>query len=491
MQYSESLIPLIIILVALAGFLPILLTGKNQLLRSRATILVSVVVFGLVVSQVPAILDQQTLTCTIARVLPGAFLKLRIDAMGLMFALVASFLWIFTSFYSIGYMGSLKEHSQTRFFVFFAIAIGGALGVAFSANLLTLYLFYEVLSLSTYPLVAHDQTEEAYAAGRKYLTYLLGSSITFVLPAIFLTYYWTGSLDFADNIRTGVFPADVPPNLIRFIYVLCLFGFAKSAIMPLHRWLPAAMVAPTPVSALLHAVAVVKVGVFSTTRVMLYFFGVETMDKLGLGMPTAYLVSITIVVASMVALTKDNLKARLAYSTISQLSYIILGVALLTPQAISGGLIHIANHAFSKITLFFCAGAIYVASHKKNISEMNGLGRVMPFTFAAFGVASLSMIGAPPVAGFITKWYLFLGSLEAGQIGIILVLIVSTMLNIGYFAPVVYRAFFGAPTTGEAVETRREAPMIMVIPLCCSALISILIGIYPDFLMTFVKGVLG
>lgn len=446
MQYSDSIMPLLIILVTIAGVFPILLAGKKPALRSKLTILLSLLVFGLVAAQVPAILDGQTLTCTIAKVLPGAYFKLRIDAMGLMFALVASFLWIFTSVYSIGYMGALKEHSQTRFFVFFAIAIAGALGVAFSANLLTLYLFYEVLSLSTYPLVAHNQNEEAYSAGRKYLTYLLGSSITFILPAIFLTYYWTGTLDFADNVRTGIFPADVPPNLIRFIYVLCLFGFAKSAIMPLHRWLPAAMVAPTPVSALLHAVAVVKVGVFSTTRVMLYFFGVETMDRLGLGIPTAYFVSITIVVASMIALTKDNLKARLAYSTISQLSYIILGVALLTPQGIAGGLIHIANHAFAKITLFFCAGAIYVASHKKNISEMNGLGRAMPFTFAAFGIASLSMIGVPPVAGFITKWYLLLGSLEAGQVGIILILIASTMLNIGYFAPVVYRAFFGAPT---------------------------------------------
>ncbi len=363
--------------------------------------------------------------------------------------------------------------------------------MAFSANLLTLYLFYEVLSLSTYPLVAHDQTEEAYAAGRKYLTYLLGSSIAFILPAIFLTYYYTGNLDFADNVRSGIFSGAVPPNVVRLIYVLCLFGFAKSAIMPLHRWLPAAMVAPTPVSALLHAVAVVKVGVFSTTRVMLYFFGVETMDSLGLGMPTAYFVSITIIVASMVALTKDNLKARLAYSTISQLSYIILGVALLTPQGISGGLIHIANHAFSKITLFFCAGAIFVASHKKNISDMNGLGRLMPFTFGAFAIASLSMIGAPPVAGFITKWYLFLGSLEAGQVGIILVLVASTMLNIGYFAPVVYRAFFASPMAGKSGEGLREAPLIMVIPLCCSAFISILIGFYPDFLMTFVKGVLG
>ncbi len=218
--------------------------------------------------------------------------------------------------------------------------------------------------------------------------------------------------------------------------------------MPLHSWLPSAMVAPTPVSALLHAVAVVKVGVFSTVRVMLYVFGVDTMNNLNLGLPTAYFVSFTILMASVIALSKDNLKARLAYSTISQLSYVILGVALLKPEGIEGGLIHIANHAFSKITLFFCAGAIYVATHKKDISQMSGLGRAMPFTFGAFAVAALSMIGAPPVAGFISKWYLLLGALDAHSIAIIVVLLISTLLNVAYFAPVVYSAFFGKPSDG-------------------------------------------
>ena len=236
------------------------------------------------------------------------------------------------------------------------------------------------------------------------------------------------------------------------LYVFCIFGFAKNGVMPFHHWLPGAMVAPTPVSALLHAVAVVKVGVFCTTRTMLYVFGVDTMNTFNLGIPTAYFVGFTIIMASVIALTKDNLKARLAYSTVSQLSYIILGVALLTPHAIDGGLIHIVNHAFAKITLFFCAGAIYVAAHKKNISEMSGLGRTMPFTFGAFAVASLSMIGAPPVAGFVTKWYLLVGSMEAHQVGILLILIASTVLNVGYFAPVTYKAFFGKTPEGEAVR---------------------------------------
>jgi multicomponent Na+:H+ antiporter subunit D len=236
---------------------------------------------------------------------------------------------------------------------------------------------------------------------------------------------------------------------------------------------------------------VVKVGVFSTTRVMLYVFGVDTMAALNLGIPTAYFVSFTVLMASIIALSKDNLKARLAYSTVSQLSYIILGVALLTPTGIEGGIIHIANHAFSKITLFFCAGAIYVATHKKNISEMSGLGRAMPFTFAAFAIASLSMIGAPPVAGFVTKWYLLTGALDAGQIGILVILLGSTLLNVGYFAPVTFKAFFGKPPAGEVYTGIKEAPLTMVVPLMIAAIISVVIGIYPDFMMNFVKAVTG
>jgi multicomponent Na+:H+ antiporter subunit D len=256
--------------------------------------------------------------------------------------------------------------------------------------------------------------------------------------------------------------------------------------MPFHNWLPSAMVAPTPVSALLHAVAVVKVGVFSTVRVMLYVFGTDLMRDLNLGLPTAYFVSITIVVGSIIALSKDNLKARLAYSTVSQLSYVILGVALLTVPGIQGGIIQIANHAFAKITLFFCAGAIYVATHKKNISEMSGLGRAMPITFAAFGLASLSMIGAPPVAGFVTKWYLLNGAWDANSVGIIVVLLVSTLLNAAYFAPVVYQGFFGKTSEADIKHKYAEAHPALVVPLSITAVISVLIGLFPNFFMQFV-----
>jgi len=275
--------------------------------------------------------------------------------------------------------------------------------------------------------------------------------------------------------------------VVTALYACCILGFAKNAVMPFHNWLPSAMVAPTPVSALLHAVAVVKVGVFSTVRVMLFVFGTDLMGAYNLGLPTAYFVSFTILVASIIALSKDNLKARLAYSTVSQLSYIILGVALLSEAGIKGGLVHIANHAFSKITLFFCAGAIYVATHKNNISEMSGLGRAMPWTFGAFALASLSMIGAPPVAGFVTKWYLLNGAWDAHAIGILLVLLVSTLLNAAYFAPVVYQGFFGKASATDLKHQFTEAHPALVAPLVLTALISVAIGLYPAFFMDLLQ----
>lgn len=488
-----SVKPLLAILAALGGSIMVMLNGRKENVREGWSFVAAVVMFLIIASMVPTVLAGHTILYPIFQILPGLSLTLRVDAFSMVFAFVASLLWILAVFYSAGYMRGLREHAQTRFNACFALALFGAVGVAFSDNLFTLYLFYEIVSVCTYPLVAHHQDEEGYEGAKKYIVYLTTTAKGLVLPAMILIYLLTGTLDFANNISTGIFPAEVNRTLVTVLYVFCLLGFAKNGIMPFHNWLPGAMVAPTPVSALLHAVAVVKVGVFSTTRVMLYVFGVDTMSALNLGIPTAYFVSFTILAASIIALSKDNLKARLAYSTVSQLSYIILGVALLTPTAIEGGIIHIANHAFSKITLFFCAGAIYVATHKKNISEMSGLGRTMPFTFAAFGIASLSMIGAPPVAGFVTKWKLLVGTMEMSShyIGILLVLLASTLLNVGYFAPVTFKAFFGKPPADEPYVGVREAPLSMVIPLMVTAIISVVIGIYPDFIMNFVKAVTG
>ena len=492
---------LIALLIPLFGSFGVMLMGKRENLREGISSTASIILLLLVASLVPKVLSggarlEYTLfTLFDANVLGegmGAItVALRADAMAMIFAIVASSLWTIAVYYSMGYMRGLDEHAQTRFNACFALAIFGAIGVAFSANLFTMYLFYEIVSICTYPLVAHHQDEEGYNGARKYIVYLTATAKFFLLPALILIYVLTGTFDFATNIHSGIFGTDTRSTYVIMLYVFCIFGFAKNGIMPFHHWLPGAMVAPTPVSALLHAVAVVKVGVFCTTRTMLYVFGVDTMNALNLGIPTAYFVSFTIIAASVIALTKDNLKARLAYSTISQLSYIILGVALLTPTGIEGGLIHIVNHAFAKITLFFCAGAIYVAAHKKHISEMGGLGKTMPFTFGAFGIASLSMIGAPPVAGFITKWNLLIGSIEAHQMGILLILIASTMLNAAYFAPVTYKAFFGKRPKGETFTGIKEAPLAMLIPILIACTISVIIGIFPNFMMQFVKAVTG
>jgi len=482
---------LIALLIPLVGTLGVMFKGDNENVREGISSFSSILLLFVVGSMVPDVLSGKTLTFHMFTILPGVTVTLRADPMSMIFAIVASSLWTIAVFYSLGYMRGLKEHAQTRFNACFALAIFGAIGVAFSDNLFTMYLFYEIVSICTYPLVAHHQDDEGYKGARKYIIYLTTTAKAFLLPAMILIYVLTGTLDFAPNISTGIFPAGVNETLVIMLYIFCIFGFAKNGIMPFHHWLPGAMVAPTPVSALLHAVAVVKVGVFCTTRVMLYTFGTDLMNGLNLGIPTAYFVSITILGASIIALSKDNLKARLAYSTVSQLSYIILGVALLTNPGIQGGLIHIVNHAFSKITLFFCAGAIYVTTRKKHISEMDGLGKTMPFTFGAFAIASLSMIGAPPVGGFITKWNLLIGSVEAHQLGILLILIASTVLNAAYFAPITYRAFFGKRPAGEPFTGIKEAPLAMLIPILIACTISVLLGIFPNFMLQFVKAVTG
>ena len=490
MQTTHDIRLLLAVLAPLLGAGLVMATGKRPNVRETCSFLAAATLFIITASLIPAIHAGLKLHFTLFQLLPGLSVSLRADALSMVFALSASFLWVITVFYSAGYMRGLHEHEQTRFNTCFALALFGAIGCAFSDNLLTLYLFYEIVSICTYPLVAHHQDEESYESGKKYLTYLTGAAKGLVFPAMVLIYVLTCNLDFANNINSGILPAEVNRWVVTVLYACCILGFAKNAVMPFHNWLPSAMVAPTPVSALLHAVAVVIVGVFSTVRVMLYVFGVDRMNALNLGLPTAYFVSITILVASIVALSKDNLKARLAYSTGSQRSYIILGVALLTRPGIEGGLVHIANHAFSKITLFFCAGAIYVATQKKNISEMNGLGRVMPFTFGAFALASLSMIGAPPVAGFVTKWYLLNGAFDAGSVGIIAVLLVSTLLNAAYFAPVVYNGFFGRPSREDAEHKFSEAHPSLVIPLSITAVISVVIGLFPDVFMHFAQAVL-
>ncbi|RLI86013.1 MAG: monovalent cation/H+ antiporter subunit D family protein [Candidatus Altiarchaeales archaeon] len=469
-----SIKPLLAVSVSLVSSMLILVFRRHKNIRESWTILASFIKFLIVASMIPAILRGDTIVYTVISILPEIPFKFRVDAFGLFFGLLASFLWILTSFYSIGYMRSLKEHSQTRYFACFAVALSATMGIAFAANLLTLFVFYEILTISVYPLVIHKETPEARSAGIKYLVYTLSGGVV-LLFAIIISYSFAGTLTFSDH---GFLAGCASREILQMLFILFIIGFGvKSAIMPLHSWLPTAMIAPTPVSALLHAVAVVKAGVFGVVRVIYFVFGVDLVSELGLGIPLAYFVSFTIILASMFALVQDNLKRRLAYSTISQLSYIILGASLLTPHGLIGGILHIVNHAFMKITLFFCAGAIYVVTRKENISEMNGIGRRMPITMLMFFIAVLGMCGFPPVCGFISKWYLLLGSVEADQLPIVVILLTSSLLNVAYFFPIVFVAFFKKP---EKESESKEAPIFILLPLTLTAIISLILGIWPD-----------
>ena len=497
METIVSIKPLLAILVSSIGALFIIAAGKNPNLRESWSIIAGVLKLLIVLSMIPTVVyDHQIIEYSLFNLLPGIEIAFKVDAFGLLFAIGASILWIATSFYSIGYMRSTNENSQTRYYTCFAVSLSMTIGVAFSANLFTMFLFYEGLTLITYPLVAHKETPEAKKGARKYVIYLLGTAKAFIVAGIILTYNLAGTLEFS---KSGIFPTLVQsahPNLLYLIFTLFLFGFAKCAIMPFHSWLPAAMVAPTPVSALLHAVAVVKTGVFTVLRVVLFIFGADLMMKIGVDIFAITFASLTIIIASLMALSRDNLKARLAFSTISQLSYIILGAVLLTPSAMIGGIIHITNHAFSKITLFFCAGSIYVSTHKTEVSQLNGIGKKMPWTMAAFTIATLSMIGVPPASGFITKWYLVIGSLERHSMAVLAVLLASSFLNAAYFIPIVYKAFFKTEDSEITQELKshenaviKEIPF-MVVPLTLTAIVSVVLGLYPDFIVKIAESVI-
>lgn len=487
METITSIKPLLAVLVSLL-VTPMLVLSRAPNVREAWTFVAAVAKFLIVLSMLPTILKGTEIVYTVAEFLPGAAIKFRVDAFGMLFALVSSSLWIITSAYSIGYMRGLKEHSQTRYFCYFAFALSATIGVAFSANLLTLYLFYEMLSLATYPLVTHHQDHEARSSGRKYLLYIVGTSIGFVLPAMLISYNLAGTLEFA---KQGFLAGTASKPLLLLLLILLIFGFAKVAIMPFHSWLPAAMVAPTPVSALLHAVAVVKVGAFSVLRVITGVFGKDLLLSLHLGTLVCYIAAFTVIVASLIALSQDELKRRLAFSTIGQLSYIVLGIALLSPKGMIGGMTHIAMHAFGKITLFFCAGAIAVATGKKYISQMVGIGKRMPVTMIAFFIGSLSVIGLPPTGGFFSKWYLVLGTLQADQMPMLLVLLGSSLLNAAYFLPIVYKAFFCTEKEAMFTNTIQEAPAWCVVPLVVTAVCSVALFFYPNVFLDLATMAIG
>ncbi len=468
---------LLAILVPLVGALAIGLLGKWPNLREGALLTTAGALFVVVLGIYPDVVAGGTFTHTLVNVLPGLVFELEVEPLGMVFALVASSLWILTSLYAIGYMRGHHEKNQTRFYIFFAVSIAAAMGVAFAGNLFTLFVFYEALTFATFPLVTHHQTEEAKRSGRIYLGILVGTSVGLQLLGIIWVWVLAGTLDFQIG---GILEGHASPAMVAVLLALFVFGIGKAAVMPFHRWLPAAMVAPTPVSALLHAVAVVKAGVFSILKVVVYVFGIDFLSQSGASIWLMWVAATTIILGSLVAFTKDNLKARLAYSTISQLSYIVLGAMLANASGVIGAGMHIAMHAFGKITLFFCAGAIMVAAHKKNISDMRGLGRTMPITFGAFFIGSLSIIGLPPTGGSWSKWMLGLGALEADQIGLVVVLMLSSLLSLAYLLIIPLRAFFSEPLEPLEHEGIHEAPLPSLIALVATAILCIVLFFYPD-----------
>jgi multicomponent Na+:H+ antiporter subunit D len=487
---SQSLAIGVALGLPLAGAALVALTGKRENVREAVTGVVGLATLVAVAALYPDVRAGRLPELELVQaLLPNVPLLFRVEPLGLLYALVAAGLWPITSAYAAGYLRDHHEQNQTRFFVCFALSIFAALGIAFAGNLATLFLFYEVLTLATFPLVTHSQTPEAQRAGRIYLGILMGTSVCFLLLAITFTYYATGTLEFVPG---GILRGHVATSSLPLLLALFVYGCGKAALMPLHRWLPNAMVAPTPVSALLHAVAVVKAGVFAIVKIVVYVFGLDLLRDTGASDWLMVVASITILLASLIAFTKDNLKARLAYSTISQLAYIVLGAAMVTPDAILGGGLHIATHAVGKITLFFCAGAIIVTAHKTEVSQLDGLGRKMPFTMGAFFIGALSIIGLPPTGGSWSKWLLALGAAEQSPV-LVGVLMLSSLLGIGYLLPIPLRAFFFDPKPEHGddhhghAHDHGEARLLMLVPLCLTAAGCLLLFFYSQHVVALLR----
>ncbi|OGB06090.1 MAG: cation:proton antiporter [Burkholderiales bacterium RIFCSPHIGHO2_12_FULL_69_20] len=477
--------------VPASGALLIALAGRWPNLREAITLATAALLLAVVLGLLPDVLAGARPAVTLGAVLPGLSIAFSVEPLGMLFALIASGLWIVNSLYSIGYLRANGEHKQTRFFVCFALSLAATMGIAFAGNLFTLFVFYELLTLLTYPLVTHHGTDKARAGGRLYLGLLMGTSVVFLLPALVFIWHTTGTTDFTAG---GILAGKLGHAGLAALLALCVFGIGKAALMPFHRWLPAAMVAPTPVSALLHAVAVVKAGVFSVVKVILYIFGLDTLAQAGLHGAADWLVVVagfTIVAASIVALGADNLKRRLAYSTISQLAYVLMAAALLAPLSVVGAVLHIAAHALGKITLFFAAGSIYTAAHKTEVSQLDGIGRRMPWTMAAFSIGALSMIGLPPAAGFVSKWYMLSGAMATQHWLAVGVIVLSTLLNAGYFLPIIYRAFFVKPAAEAHEHGHGEAPLPMVIALTLTATGTLLMFFLPDLPLALARQLPG
>jgi multicomponent Na+:H+ antiporter subunit D len=460
------------VLILLTSFLPALVTfflpqaahaWRNGLNLGGAAMKLGFVIFMLSEVARGAIYETRL------QLVPGLDFLLRVDALSLLFVALSAFLWLLTTVYAIAYFGTKAE--LARFFGFFSLCVAATTGLALAGNLITFFMFYELLTLSTWPLVVHKQDEKSLAAGRSYLFFSLPGSAA-LLVAIIWVEGATGPVEFADAADLTV----LGETSLRVIFALFIAGLGvKAALVPLHPWLPAAMAAPAPVSALLHAVAVVKAGAFGIVRVIYDVFGISLVASLGVGLPLALLASVTIIWGSVQALRQDEIKKRLAYSTVSQVSYIVLGAALAGPFAVIGGLVHLVHQGLMKITLFFCAGVYQECAAISRIEQLDGVGARMPWTSVCFSLGAMGMIGIPPMAGFVSKLYLGLGGLQSGAPWVIGVLAASSLLNAGYFLPLLYRIWFRPARPGS---TPAETPLAIVAPGVVTALAALAAGLF-------------
>lgn len=436
---AESLLPLGIFLVSfLTGVAIFFIRDDQNVLRSYINIFNAAIKIVLVIGLLWGVSNGIAYEFRFPLFM-GFDIVLSADKFSLLFVSLSAFLWFWTTIYAIGYLKG--TNNQSRFFGFFSLCVSATVGIALAGNLFTLLVFYEFLTLSTYPLIVHKGTKEALRSGRIYLMYTLTGGALLLLAMV-----WLSSLAGAADFRAGGILAALSTEYhgqVFIIFYMLIIGFGvKAALVPLHGWLPKAMVAPAPVSALLHAVAVVKAGAFGIARVVYDIYGIRFAEQLGVLNGLAIIAAITIVYGSVRALFQDDLKRRLAYSTVSQVSYIILGVATVGPLATIGGIVHLVHQGIMKITLFFCAGNLAEGKKITRISQMNGVGWDMPLTMGAFTVAALGMIGVPPMAGFISKWYIGMGALEANRPIVIVILLISSLLNAAYFLPIICAAWF-------------------------------------------------
>ncbi|MCE0487991.1 complex I subunit 5 family protein [Ornithinimicrobium sediminis] len=480
---QNDLVPLVMLLASLTPAVLIFFLREEQVrLRTVLNLGGALAKVGLVIWLVPPVVGGTRLEWR-STLVPGIDLVLRAEPLSLFFAGLSAVLWLVTTVFAIGYFEQAPHRS--RFFGFFSLCVTASTGIALSGNWVTFLIFYELLTLATYPLVAHRQTPEALAGARTYLAYTLTGGVVLLLGVAWLTSL-VGPVEFTDGgVEEVARLAQEQPVVATLVFGTILTGLAvKAALVPLHGWLPKAMVAPAPVSALLHAVAVVKAGVFGIVRLVHHTYGPEVAQALGVLLPLMLLACVTIVYGSVRALRQDSIKGRLAYSTVSQVAYVTLGVSMVSVLATTGGVVHIVHQGLMKITLFFCAGLFAEVLSLHKVSELPGVGRRMPLTSAAFTVAALGMIGLPPMAGFVSKWQLGLGSIEAGQSWVVVVLVLSSLLNAAYFLPVVYALWLRTPEEGVQwhVEQRRErpaveAPKALLLPAVVTAVLALAAGL--------------